>query len=379
VLLLTLAFGARRREDAAVRLFLTGWTAVWLAAALVQSRFVNELSVPFALLVAVCAVDAARAARRRIKGSVRLAAAALVSLVAAGWLLAPIALFYAPHLANVRRALRGEPARLSGWQPEQRSLTRLARWLGEHSPATAGYWDASARPEYGVLAAWGDGHQLRYVAERPVVQDNFGDDVSERSFALAEAYFAESSEAAALRIAEQLRARYVVVRGTGSGHSRGYAANSLFARLHKLQGAEGTFGAIRGRPAVRVPALAHHRLIFDADTAWGPTSGRRPKYKIFEIVPGASITGRARPGAEVRGELSIAMGRSGRMLFTSRVRAGADGRYEIVVPYANDVPGVEIRPDRVYQLRSDGREVAVAVMDTEVRRGARVEAPPLAD
>ena len=98
-----------------------------------------------------------------------------------------------------------------------------------------------------MLAAWGDGHQLRYVAERPMVQDNFGDDVGERSFALAEAYFAEPSEAAALRIAEQLRARYVVVRGGGSGHSQGYSARSLFARLHKLRGAEGSFGAAAAR------------------------------------------------------------------------------------------------------------------------------------
>ena len=183
---------------------------------------------------------------------------------------------------------------------------------------------------------------------------------SERSFALAEAYFAESSEAAALRIAEQLRARYVVVRGTGSGHSRGYAASSLFARLHKLRGAEGTFGAIRGRPAVRVPALARHRLIFDADVAWGPSSGRRPSYKIFEIVPGASITGRARPGAEVRGELRIAMGRRGRMLFTSQVRAGTDGRYEIVVPYANDVPGAR-----------SGRAASISCAATDARWRSR--------
>ena len=379
VLLLALALGARRRADAAPRLFLAAWTTVWLVAAVVQRRFVNELSVPFALLVAVCAADAGRAARRVLTGRAPLAAAALASLVLAGWLLAPIAPFYSLYLANAHRALQGEPARLSGWEPEQRALTRLARWLAEHSPPTAGYWDASQRPEYGVLAAWGDGHLLRYVAERPLVQDNFGDDVGERSFALAEAYFAEASEAAAVRIAEQLRARYVVVRGTGSGHSQGYSARSLFARLHKLRGAEGSFGGAAGAPELHVPALAQHRLIFDAEAAWGPPGGRHPSYKIFEIVPGARITGGARPGAEVRGELRIAMGRSGRLLFSSQTHAGADGRYQLVVPYPNDVPGREIRPGRAYQIRSDGREVSVAVSDTQVREGARVEAPPLAD
>ncbi|MFI5216940.1 MAG: STT3 domain-containing protein [Candidatus Limnocylindria bacterium] len=379
LLVLALALGARGREDAPARLFLAGWTGVWLAAALLQRRFVNELSAPFALLVAVCAMDAARAVRRVLTSRARIAAAALASLAAAGWLLAPLGLFYAPYLANVRRALAGEPARLSGWQPEQRALARLARWLAEQTPPTAGYWDASARPEYGVLAAWGDGHLLRYVAQRPMVQDNFGDDVSERSFALAEAYFAAPSEAAALRIAEQLRARYVVVRGGGSGHSPGYSAGSLFARLHRLRGAEGSFGTGSGAPPAHVPALARHRLLFDADVAWGPSNGSRPSYKVFEIVPGARITGRARPGAEVRAELRIAMGRRGRMIFSGEARAGADGRYELVVPYPNDIPGREIRPGRAYQLRSDGREVSLPVTDTQVREGARVEAPPLAE
>jgi dolichyl-diphosphooligosaccharide--protein glycosyltransferase len=376
LLLLALALGARGRPDAGERLFLAAWTGVWLAAALMQQRFVNELSVPFALLVAVCVGDLTQAARRRLQGRAQLALAGLAALAIAGWLLAPIRHFYAPDLANAGRVLRGEPARLSGWQPEQRALTRLARWLAENSPTTSGYWDASVRPEYGLLAAWGDGHQLRYVAERPVVQDNFGDDVSQRTFALAEGYFAAPSEAEALRIAEGLRARYVVVRGGGSGHSQGYAAHSLFARLHRLRGTEASLAAAGAAPD-GVPALAHHRLIFDAEVRWGAGRGLRPQYKIFEIVPGARITGRARPGAVVRAELPIRLGRRGGMIFSGETRAGADGGYQIVVPYANDAAAHEIRPAGAYRIRSDGREIAVSVSDTQVREGALVEAPPI--
>jgi len=73
------------------------------------------------------------------------------------------------------------------------------------------------------------------------------------------------------------------------------------------------------------------------------------------------------------------MGKRGRMIFASESHAGSDGRYEIVVPYPNDIPGREIRPGPAYQLRSGGREVPVSVSDTQVREGARVEAPPLAD
>ncbi len=380
LLLVLLVVGSRGRKDARARGVLALWTAVWLAAALLQRRFVNELSVAFALLVAVCAVDAWERARRVLAGRGRLAAGAavLATLVVALWLLAPIRYFYTPYVANVLRARVRQPTVLSGWQPEQRGLTQLARWLAEHTPPTAGYWDASLRPEYGVLAAWGDGHVLRYVAQRPVVQDNFGDDVGERGFALAESFYAATSETAALAIAERLRARYVIVRGAGSGHAQSYAPESMLKRLHRLNGTEGRSQA-GGVAAGLLPALARHRLIFDARAVGGPSDGSRPSYKIFEIVTGARIVGPAQPGAEVRAVLRIALASRGRMFYSSTTRADADGRYEIIVPYANDPTNDEIRPGRAYQLRSEGREVAVVVSDGEVRSGARVEAPPLAD
>jgi asparagine N-glycosylation enzyme membrane subunit Stt3 len=386
LLLVLVVMGGRGREDARARGVLAAWTAVWLAAALLQRRFVNELSVAFALLVAVCAFDTLRVASGALAGRGRAASrgALAFALVAVLWLLAPVSSFYAPYLANLRRTWQNEPLVLSGWQPEQRGLTQLARWLAAHTPPTAGYWDGAAPPEYGVLAAWGDGHVLRYVAERPVVQDNFGDDVGERGFALAEQYFAQTSESAALAIAEQLRARYVIVRGAGSGHAQGYAAGSLLKRLHKLRGTEGSLSEGDAAPGVNVPALARHRLIYDERAAGGASDGSRPRYKIFEIVPGARITGRAAPQADVRAELRINLALRGRMFYASTTRAGADGRYELRVPYANDPPagaGADelVRPGRAYRLSSAGREVEIAVSDTQVRSGARVEAPSLAD
>jgi Archaeal glycosylation protein B long peripheral domain len=153
----------------------------------------------------------------------------------------------------------------------------------------------------------------------------------------------------------------------------------LFARLHRLRGAEASFPAAGGAPPERIPALAHHRLLFDAEIRWGASHGMRPQYKVFEIVPGARIAGRAAPGAPVRVELPIALGRRGGMIFSGEAEAGSDGRYQIVVPYANDGGGHrEIRPADAYRVRSGGREVRVSVSDTQVREGAQVEAAPLA-
>ena len=133
------------------RLFLAAWTAVWLVAALVQRRFVNELSVPFALLVAVCAADAARAARRAARGprAARRRGARLARL-AAGWLLAPISVFLcalprerSPRAARRAGAALGLAARAARAHAPRalarRALSADGRLLGRlgSAPSTA--------------------------------------------------------------------------------------------------------------------------------------------------------------------------------------------------------------------------------------------------
>jgi hypothetical protein len=170
-----------------------------------------------------------------------------------------------------------------GWLRTQRGLVPVARWLGRHSPPTAGWLDPSVRPEYGVLAPWGDGHLLRWIARRPVVQDNFGDDVGARSFELAERYYAADTEAEALDILRELRVRYVVVRGSGSGHGAGYGPASMLVRLHRLRGSSGSVKTGEGASR-RVPALEHHRP--PRRPGRDERAGRsRPAYAL-EVVPG---------------------------------------------------------------------------------------------
>ena len=39
--------------------------------------------------------------------------------------------------------------------------------------------DAAIAHEYGVMAHWTDGHVIEYVAQRPTIVTNFGDDLGE--------------------------------------------------------------------------------------------------------------------------------------------------------------------------------------------------------
>jgi dolichyl-diphosphooligosaccharide--protein glycosyltransferase len=370
---------ARRRGPWPAGPVVAGWCVAFFAASLAQRRFVVQLAAPFALLLAACAAPALGAARRVAsrRGPAAALALGLGALAAGAALAAPVAAFYARPLANLRRAARGEAPLVRGWLRTQRGLVPVARWLRSHSPPTAGWLDPAAQPEYGVLAPWGDGHLLRYVARRPMVQDNFGDDVGARNFALAERYFAAESEAEALAILRELRVRYVVVRGAGSGHGAGYGPASLFARLHRLKGSSGSFGAGEGREPLRVPALERHRLLLDTEGRDARAGESRPAYKLFEVVPGARVVGRAAPGALVTARLAVREGAAGRFFWSAEATADAEGRYALTLPYANRGAATDVRPAPSYELRSGDARGALVVEEAAVRDGATLPGPDL--
>jgi asparagine N-glycosylation enzyme membrane subunit Stt3 len=378
-LLAALVWLARRRGPWPAGAVVAGWCLAFFGAALAQRRFVASLAAPFALAVAACAVPAACELRRRLAGRRAAGAFALGAIAAALFALArPVAAFYAHPVANLGRAARGEPPVIRGWQRTQRGLVPLARWLALHSPPTSGWLDPAARPEYGVLAAWGDGHLLRWVARRPVVQDNFGDDVGARNFALAERYYAATSEQEALAILTDLQVRYVVVRGSGSGHGGGYAPESLFARLHWLKGSSGSLGAGSEGAVIRVAALAHHRLLFDAEARDARAGESRPAYKLYEIVPGARVAGNAAPGALVTLRLPVHAGSAGRFVYANETTADMSGRYALTLPYANEGALTDVRPAARYELRSGETRATLAIDESAVREGRRLEGPDLA-
>jgi asparagine N-glycosylation enzyme membrane subunit Stt3 len=242
---------------------LAAWAIAFVALALAQKRFAVDAAPALALLLPA-AVDAGLAAAPRSRR--RLLAALAVSVGLA--LYAPLLLWYETRPAAAARRARRMALTLDA-----------ARWLRAHSPPTAGWLAPGPPPAYGVLGPWGAGHALRYVAQRPVVQDNFGDDVGGEGFAAAEAYFSAESEPAGVAILEQLRVRYVLVGRSGSGHGRGYGPTSLLARLRR-EGAVTTRGGAAQPPD---PPLVRHRLVYESEPL--DSRPRGPHWKLFELVP----------------------------------------------------------------------------------------------
>jgi asparagine N-glycosylation enzyme membrane subunit Stt3 len=213
------------------------------------------------------------------------------------------------------------------------------------------------------------GHALRYAAERPVVQDNFGDDVGAEGFDAAEAYFRAESEFAGLAILERLRVRYVVVGPTGSGHGKEYAPGSLFARLRRQDGGPAPGGATR----LAGSSLSRHRLVYESEPL--EAGSAVPYAKLFEVVRGARLAGTAEPGAEVEARLRL-HSRRRELGFVARAAADAAGRYVLVLPYATGVQG-DVESAAHYELRSGGKMAETSVTEEQVQRGERIEAPPL--
>jgi dolichyl-diphosphooligosaccharide--protein glycosyltransferase len=356
-MLLYLAVVYRRRPDV---LLLAGWGAGLFAATLVQWRFMNAFAVPYALLVALTLDDLGRrwlgageeARADRLRTGVALGVLALALL--------PSFRSYAQHLDNWGRSLRGAETVPVGQQRHARRVVDAARALRALSPSP----DVEA---YSVLGPWGDGHILKYVAGRPVVQDNFGDDAAPENFQRAEAYFSARSEEEALEVVAPLATRYVLVRSTGSGQSAGYARDSLFQRLYRRRGTAGR------RPPVE--PLHHHRLVYQSEPL-GPGE-TEPYCLIFEIVPGAEIVGRAEPGATVTARLSIEPRRGPGFVYEARAVADAAGTWSVRVPYSSEPSSGEVRTGAHYGIRSGGHDVTLDVPEAAVLRGLRIEAPPL--
>jgi hypothetical protein len=250
-----------------------------------------------------------------------------------------------------------------------------ARFLRQASPPTRGFLDASLRPEYGVLTSWDDGHLVRYRAERPTVQDNFGSFADRRAYDLARSYFDAEDEEAAYQVALALGARYTVATNKGSGQTFPSSPHSVGQRLWRRLG--------NGAPAASgsgSPALARHRLVWAGDLSGRPRDLQEPapdRVAVFEIVPGAWITGEASPGASVGFELALVSG-AGRSSYRARTQASPDGRYAIRLPYPTDVPvSPSVRAAGAYRVRSGGRTAELEVREADVRAGATLTGPDL--
>jgi asparagine N-glycosylation enzyme membrane subunit Stt3 len=360
-----LAWRFRHQAD---RLLLLGWTLALFVATLVQWRFMNSYSIAQSLVLGLVWTSGREALASNLTTRTRRVCAAVLAIGLLAATFQPAVRSYAPHWRNVLRSWRGERTDPIGTLWQARILAEAARFLRDHSP------DREAA-RYSVLAPWGDGHLLQYVARRAVVQDNFGDDVAPENFGRAEAYFAARSESEALRIVSPLETRYVLVRSTGSGHGHGYAEDSQFAKLYRWRGSLGAPVAGGDQPTAPIEALHRHRLIYQSEPLH--RGDAHPYVLLFEIVAGAELVGRAPADAIVSASLAIEPDRGRRFFYTTRTRADAAGRFTLRLPYATGTDAAGVRTGDRYHLSAGEGAAEVAIPEAAVLEGTRIEAPAL--
>jgi hypothetical protein len=265
-------------------------------------------------------------------------------------------------------------------RPVVRIYDEAGRWIGQHTPKTSGYLDPAAIPEYAVLAIWAKGHLIRYRAERPMIQDNFGPYAGLESFEAAAAYFAERDETAAIGILDQLGVRYVIGGHGGAGTIRGLGTDSMAFRLGRAFGSD-----VIVPPDRRVLGLARHRLIFYSHSA-PPHAGRaglgvpwpHQSLGVWEIVPGARIDGRTRPTGLVSLALKLETSSGSTHFYRRQTFADVEGHYHFVVPYPTDVSfSPDVRVIGAYHLKSSESRAKVLVREEDVIAEEVVRVPEL--
>ncbi|MFP6655796.1 MAG: hypothetical protein VCB25_09215, partial [Myxococcota bacterium] len=277
---------------------------------------------------------------------------------------------YRLHLDNLGRSLRGEATSPVGLQRHAHFVAEAARFLRNHSPAGPSPFETA---NYSILGPWGDGHILKAIGERAVVQDNFGDDVAPVNFVRAEEYFAARRETEALAILLPMRTRYILVRSTGSGHSTGYSYESLFSRLYRLRGNRGVVWKAAAQDTTIEQPLSRHRLIYQSTPL--DSTDSQPYIMLFEIVSGAELVGQAAPDATVKLRLEIMPRHGKRFQYDASVLADGDGVYRFRLPYANESLSPNVRIARHYSLRVGTQRAKVVVPESAILSGARIEGP----
>jgi dolichyl-phosphooligosaccharide-protein glycotransferase len=368
---------ARRRRNAGLAV-LAAYATVLLAATLFQFRFVDA----FAPIMALCVGAWVPGAVARVAAIIERRSRLLGSLVVSGLLLLavfPALSFHAPALAENLRALRGEPPRVPLREARLRLLADVGDWLREHTPPTSGFADASVQPEYGVLSHWSDGHLLRYVSRRPMVVDNFGDDVGVENFRLAHEFYLSPEERAS-QILDRLRVRYAVFEYRPIAARTRVEPDSVFSRLYLQDGAATEEAlALRGPRVLRrehpMPALNRHRLVYETEPKPQSPSNGRAAFKVYEHVAGARIVGRVEPGATVEASLEVETPRGRRFTWRALVEADPQGTFALRVPYATAGAPPSVRTAPRMRLRAGSRELELVIPEEAVLSGGDVMVP----
>lgn len=270
-------------------------------------------------------------------------------------------------------------------QKERSDLPHALTWLREQTPVPTGFMQPLKRPEYGVLADWGLGAYIDYVAQRPTVATNFGWET--HGLFESAAFLTTSDPTAAARIIKDNRVRYLLLSDVtahlpnlraiaefGLGTGRSPLATlppfkplaSMYYRLYIQDGAAFQL------QDVAVEAVGSYRLVYESPGVFfDPMVGPVSNYKIFACLPGALLSGRAAPGEVVELRIGMKSSSGRRFIYRDWSRADDGGRYVFRVPYPTEPGAGDVSATEMYHVMVGGRELRYEVSERDVQTGTQ--------
>lgn len=254
-------------------------------------------------------------------------------------------------------------------------------WLKDNSPATSYYTYPDKPAEYGVMSWWDYGNWILYLSQRPVVANNFQTGIDDAAH-----FLTASDEKTANEILTKRNVRFIVtdfqmfvrkfsyIAMFAGKKAEEYYEIRQFSDIGQMRNVNIEFKKFFMLSQLYVfdgNGLNNYRLIYESNTSVGGQESRDIKYvKIFEYVPGATITGKA--DGDVKLTLSV-MTNQRRIFEYTRQATASNGSYEIKVPYATQGGKYATAPLSDYIIQTASKAKAVSVNEQDVLEGRTLQ------
>ncbi len=355
---------ANRKEWRVETGFLLFWGAVFFLLALGRQRFILYLCAPLSIFTGWLWFELEKRFRRRL-GEGRFSRP-LVSIAFGVLLLFP---FFGGYLEAL------EPA-----DPAEEDLVQTLSWL-------------EGRPDLhpkrkAVFADWSYGHQIAYIAHKPVLVNPFGTALGEFAMRDSAAFFLAPSPEAAAEVLKRREIGFLLLDNpiTEAYYAAAFAPPEalrpvqvrrkypyghevstdpefwelVVSRLYFFDGLQMEKG--------NGEALGNYRLVYESESSETWRGLTRQRYKIFEVVDGASVQISTRSMARVVAELVLRTNRGRIVKWESRTEADAEGRATLVLPYATGLNGAVLASR--YRMSSGSNTIEIALDREQVEGGS---------
>ncbi|HPS91951.1 MAG TPA: oligosaccharyl transferase, archaeosortase A system-associated [Methanothrix sp.] len=348
------------------------WTVSTLILTLGQSRFLYVSTIAMGILVSILFFRLLEVVNGRHQDA-KPATSAGKSRLLAGILFLLLVLPTAWDAASF--AGNSPPAVAGDWADS------LA-WLKENSNTTSFFESPEKVAEYSVMSWWDYGNWVLYLAERPVVANNFQSGVAD-----AAKFYLSDNEEEATAVLDARRSRYILVDNEmiygklsaltawANEDLNTYIKRADYGPEFIAVPTEKLYNTTLGKLYLFDGAgTGHFRLVYESKTFTG-SNPAKSEVKIFEYVPGALIKVKTGPDQKVGALLNMTSNQRREFVYLNEGQAKGDS-FEIRVPYSTEgrMGCHATGPYLIYSGNEAGAKMKnIDVSEDDVRSGRTIE------